>query len=320
MTLVSTRVTTLEFKGGFSRRYIDLKVDARGDFTQTERTASFPKPPDAADTAINTKIEGWEIPQELRADRADHAGERARSWSPRSAGRTRSTSASSCPRSVRSCATSTAARSRCREPDADGTIRQVDAADAGARHDRKPRRSGTGDPRARADRRTARGRRHQGNPARRIGDPAGTAARAPARATRRATCAPPTFRSRSRRSSGRRPSRPAPPPTSSATSSRRRSRCRPRAWRRTAGRPKATPSGSFWKSRRPARPRRPNVLGKDSVLKLQAAEAGARPARRAPRDVANLKLPQTSMSPAAASRAPAAVLGSFLKPAEGTEK
>ena len=41
VTLVSTRVTTLEFKGGFTRRYLDLKVDARGDFTQTERSASF---------------------------------------------------------------------------------------------------------------------------------------------------------------------------------------------------------------------------------------------------------------------------------------
>ncbi len=67
VTLVSTRVTTLEFKGGFTRRYIDLKVDARGDFTQSERTATFPQPHDAADSAINTKIEGWEIPQELRA-------------------------------------------------------------------------------------------------------------------------------------------------------------------------------------------------------------------------------------------------------------
>jgi hypothetical protein len=67
VTLVSTRVTTLEFKGGFTRRYIDLKVDARGDFTQTERAATFPQPKDSADAAINTKIEGWEIPQELRA-------------------------------------------------------------------------------------------------------------------------------------------------------------------------------------------------------------------------------------------------------------
>jgi hypothetical protein len=67
VTLVSTRVTTLEFKCGFTRRYIDLKVDARGDFTQTERAATFPQPKDSADTAINTKIEGWEIPQRLRA-------------------------------------------------------------------------------------------------------------------------------------------------------------------------------------------------------------------------------------------------------------
>ncbi len=64
---MSTRVTALEFKGGFTRRYLDLKVDAKGDFTQTERTATFPQPKDAADSAINTKIEGWEIPQELRA-------------------------------------------------------------------------------------------------------------------------------------------------------------------------------------------------------------------------------------------------------------
>jgi hypothetical protein len=67
VTLVSTRVTALEFKGGFERRYIDLKVDPRGDFVQTERLHGFGQPPDAADAAISTKIEGWEIPQELRA-------------------------------------------------------------------------------------------------------------------------------------------------------------------------------------------------------------------------------------------------------------
>ncbi|SDR63145.1 SPFH domain / Band 7 family protein [Rhizobiales bacterium GAS113] len=67
VTLVSTRVTALEFKGGFTRRYIDLKVDSKGDFTQSERTQSFTKPNDSADSAINTKMEGWEIQQELRA-------------------------------------------------------------------------------------------------------------------------------------------------------------------------------------------------------------------------------------------------------------
>ncbi|SDR63368.1 hypothetical protein SAMN05519103_08539 [Rhizobiales bacterium GAS113] len=67
VTLVSTRVTALEFKGGFTRQYIDLKVDSRGDFTQSARQQSFGKPNDAADSAISTKIEGWEIQQELRA-------------------------------------------------------------------------------------------------------------------------------------------------------------------------------------------------------------------------------------------------------------
>lgn len=67
VTLVSTRVTTLEFKGGFTRRYIDLKVDAKGDFQQSERSQAFPTPTDAADSAVVTKVEGWEIPQELRA-------------------------------------------------------------------------------------------------------------------------------------------------------------------------------------------------------------------------------------------------------------
>ena len=67
VTLVSTRVTTLEFKGGYDRRYIDLKVDSKGDFTQTERSLNVSEPGDAADVAVNTKVEGWEIPQELRA-------------------------------------------------------------------------------------------------------------------------------------------------------------------------------------------------------------------------------------------------------------
>ena len=67
VTLVSTRVTTLEFKGGYARRFIDIKVDGKGDFTQSERSININKPEESADTAVNTKVEGWEIPQELRA-------------------------------------------------------------------------------------------------------------------------------------------------------------------------------------------------------------------------------------------------------------
>ena len=67
VTLVSTRVTTLEFKGGYTRRFLDLKVDGKGDFQQTERSQNVPKSDESADTAVNAKVEGWEIPQELRA-------------------------------------------------------------------------------------------------------------------------------------------------------------------------------------------------------------------------------------------------------------
>ncbi|MSP01111.1 MAG: hypothetical protein EXR07_08705 [Acetobacteraceae bacterium] len=68
VTLVDTRVQTLEFKGGFKRRAIDLKINASGDFEQTERTpVDIPKAVEAVDVAVYTKVEGWEIPQELRA-------------------------------------------------------------------------------------------------------------------------------------------------------------------------------------------------------------------------------------------------------------
>ncbi len=66
VTLVDTRVQTLEFKGGFTRRQIALTVDSKGDFKQDETKTQVPMADGAADVAINTKVEGWEIPQELR--------------------------------------------------------------------------------------------------------------------------------------------------------------------------------------------------------------------------------------------------------------
>ncbi len=68
VTLVDTRVQTLEFKGGYTRRYIDLKVDQKGDLTQSERTEQVRFDPNTSnDPAVGTKIEGWEVAQELRA-------------------------------------------------------------------------------------------------------------------------------------------------------------------------------------------------------------------------------------------------------------
>jgi hypothetical protein len=66
VTLVDTRVQTWDFKGGFIKRLIDLSVDQQGNIRQTERTEPHPEIRDAADRAVFLKVEGWDIPQELR--------------------------------------------------------------------------------------------------------------------------------------------------------------------------------------------------------------------------------------------------------------
>jgi hypothetical protein len=66
VTLVDTRVKTWEYKGGYMKRIIDLSVDQQGNITQTPRQENQPVPQDAADRAVLVKVEGWDIPQELR--------------------------------------------------------------------------------------------------------------------------------------------------------------------------------------------------------------------------------------------------------------
>ncbi len=66
VTLVDTRVKTWEYKGGFTKRIIDLSVDQQGNIKQTERAEAQPVPEAAADKAVFVKVEGWDIPQELR--------------------------------------------------------------------------------------------------------------------------------------------------------------------------------------------------------------------------------------------------------------
>ena len=67
ITLVDTRVRTWEYKGGFVKRIIDLSVDQQGNIKQIERTEKHEIPSNAADRAVFVKIEGWDIPLELRA-------------------------------------------------------------------------------------------------------------------------------------------------------------------------------------------------------------------------------------------------------------
>ena len=67
ITMVETRLQTWEYKGGYTKRMVDLKLDQQGNIQQTERQEVQPVPKTAADRAVFVKIEGWDIPLELRA-------------------------------------------------------------------------------------------------------------------------------------------------------------------------------------------------------------------------------------------------------------
>lgn len=67
VTLVDTRVQTWSYKGGYEKRFIDLSVDQQGNIEQKKRSEVQDVPKTAADRAVFVKIEGWDIPVELRA-------------------------------------------------------------------------------------------------------------------------------------------------------------------------------------------------------------------------------------------------------------
>lgn len=66
VTMISTRVQTWEFKGGYKKRYIDLSLDQAGNLTQSQRSQDIPVPQGAADPAVTPFVEGWLVPLELR--------------------------------------------------------------------------------------------------------------------------------------------------------------------------------------------------------------------------------------------------------------
>lgn len=66
VTLVDTRVRTEVYKGGFNKRMIDLTLDQQGNIAQKERAEVQQIPKDAADGAVFVKMEGWDVPLELR--------------------------------------------------------------------------------------------------------------------------------------------------------------------------------------------------------------------------------------------------------------
>jgi hypothetical protein len=65
-TKISTRVQAWEYKGGYTKRQIDLDVDQDGKITQKVSSDEILVPEGAADGAVACRVEGWTVPQELR--------------------------------------------------------------------------------------------------------------------------------------------------------------------------------------------------------------------------------------------------------------
>jgi len=65
-TIIPTRLQTWVYKGGYTARKINLTVGNDGKITQKETEEVIPVPENAADKAINVRVEGWTIPVEMR--------------------------------------------------------------------------------------------------------------------------------------------------------------------------------------------------------------------------------------------------------------
>ncbi len=66
VTLVDVRLQTWEYRGGYDERRINLTVDGRGEIQQAATSRAVSVPPEAADRAVFARVEGWDVPQELR--------------------------------------------------------------------------------------------------------------------------------------------------------------------------------------------------------------------------------------------------------------
>lgn len=56
-----------EYKGGYTARHTDLDMGPKGEVIQTTTSTVVPVSPGAADSAITTRVQGFEVPVELRA-------------------------------------------------------------------------------------------------------------------------------------------------------------------------------------------------------------------------------------------------------------
>jgi regulator of protease activity HflC (stomatin/prohibitin superfamily) len=65
-TIIPTRVQTWTYKGGYKQRDVKLVIGADGSISQEFDETQLPIPDNAADAAINVRVEGWTVPVELR--------------------------------------------------------------------------------------------------------------------------------------------------------------------------------------------------------------------------------------------------------------
>lgn len=66
VAMVDTRIQTWQYQGGYVRRRINLTLNQNGQIEQTAEREDVVTPQNAADNAVLLRVEGWEIPQDLR--------------------------------------------------------------------------------------------------------------------------------------------------------------------------------------------------------------------------------------------------------------
>lgn len=64
---IDTRAQVWTYAGGYQRCEISLTVDSKGDITQNRTCTQVPVGKENADRAVFVKMEGWDVPLELRA-------------------------------------------------------------------------------------------------------------------------------------------------------------------------------------------------------------------------------------------------------------
>jgi len=65
-TIIPTRLQTWVYKGGYTARRVNLTVSDEGKIQQKEVSEVIKIPKNAADKAINVRVEGWTVPVDMR--------------------------------------------------------------------------------------------------------------------------------------------------------------------------------------------------------------------------------------------------------------